>query len=639
MRGWGSGRERGRGGTRTRPAPRSADLDPGTNPAYVRPAMPRARRHADATTLRLKPADPFELIRWLARSQPDPRKAIAELVQNSLDAGARRVSIRRQRVRGSLCIVVHDTGEGVLPDLERPAALEYLATHVGHSRKMGLDPAERMKRVVAGKYGVGLLGFWAVGRFLELRTRVAGSPPFALRLEEDSPRAEIFPLPQHVDAPATYTDVAVIDVHPAAQKALGGRRLADYLAAELRGQLLQRDVQLVVHDDVARGLAQKTFQVVPRRFAGERLDVPPEVEVPGHLPIRVELYLARGADRPAIQVACAGTLVADDVAQLEALGLARNPWVGRELAGILDFAGFHVPPGARRGVMPDAAAGAFAEAMDGLSPLVERELERLAQERHAALDRDVVRELRRALRGFTRRLPHYEMPRVAAREGEATPADAGAGVSEADSEPQTPLEDLALFPVGPLSIVRIVPTAVRVAPGGQRRVRAVATDADGRAVDGTSFAWSATDGHAVGLAVRGEGARCAVSVRSDAPLGVSGVLRVQARVADRTAVAEANVEVAENEADEARMGIPEPHLVSDAEGAWRSRMAGERWEVNDAHEDYGALRGDPRARLRYLLALLAKEIVMRSSGRNDAADVLESLVEVLAHAERNLRGG
>jgi hypothetical protein len=34
----------------------------------------------------LRPADPFDLIRWLARSQSDPRKAVAELVQNSIDA-------------------------------------------------------------------------------------------------------------------------------------------------------------------------------------------------------------------------------------------------------------------------------------------------------------------------------------------------------------------------------------------------------------------------------------------------------------------------------------------------------------------------------------------------------------------------
>jgi hypothetical protein len=39
-----------------------------------------------------------------------------------------------------------------------------------------------------------------------------------------------------------------------------------------------------------------------------------------------------------------------------------------------------------------------------------------------------------------------------------------------------------------------------------------------------------------------------------------------------------------------------------------------------------------------LLALLAKEIVVRTTGRADAADVLESLVEVLSYAERNLRG-
>ena len=65
---------------------------------------------------------------------------------------------------------------------------------------------------------------------------------------------------------------------------------------------------------------------------------------------------------------------------------------------------------------------------------------------------------------------------------------------------------------------------------------------------------------------------------------------------------------------------------------------GDRWDVNDAHPDYVTLRGEPRARIRYLLLLLAKEIVVRTTGRLDAAETLESLVEVLAHAERNLRG-
>jgi hypothetical protein len=60
--------------------------------------------------------------------------------------------------------------------------------------------------------------------------------------------------------------------------------------------------------------------------------------------------------------------------------------------------------------------------------------------------------------------------------------------------------------------------------------------------------------------------------------------------------------------------------------------------VNEAHRDYFGLRDDARAQLRYLLALLSKEIVLRTSGRWETADVLESMAEVLAHAERNLRG-
>ncbi len=52
---------------------------------------PRKAKGQGHITGRLRAADPFELIRWLARSQHDPRKALAELVQNSLDAGATHI--------------------------------------------------------------------------------------------------------------------------------------------------------------------------------------------------------------------------------------------------------------------------------------------------------------------------------------------------------------------------------------------------------------------------------------------------------------------------------------------------------------------------------------------------------------------
>lgn len=624
------------------------------------------RRSKTTTSIELRPENPFDLIRWLAKSQSDPRKAVAELVQNSLDAGASHVTVTRQRLRGSLCFVIRDDGEGVLPEMERQDALRYLATHVGHSRKLGLDPAERAQRVIAGKYGVGLLGFWAVGRFMELRTRVARSELFALRLEADSPRADIDQLPMPIDAPDTFTELIVRDVLESAARSLGGRRLAEYLAAELRGQLLAHDVELVVIDGVARGLAQKRFDVRPKRFPGEPLALPSEVPVAQWSPMRVELYLSRGADRPALQIGCAGTLVADDISELGALGLAERPWTGCDVTGLIDFPDFSVPPGTRRGVLPDRAAAAFAMAMESLAPLVIAELDRYDAQRQLESARDVVRDLRRALRGLRRRLPQYDLPhvpggeeRVARGSGTSTAREADGGSADAapsdridatdsdatesvldpvdlaavDSAPVQP----ALFPPGPLANVRIVPPEVSIAPGAERRVRAVASDSENRRIDDVNFEWRMASALA-SVEVRGEGARPAVYAQPSAAIGARAELHVLARQGEQTATAHAHVTVAENPADDtATLGVPEPVLVSDPEGAWRSRRLGERWEVNDAHDDYRALRSEPRARLRYLLALLAKEIVVRSTSVEHAA-VLESLVEVLAHAERNLRG-
>jgi hypothetical protein len=58
----------------------------------------RGGRSTSSTKLELQPADPVDLIRWLARTQNDPRKAVAELVQSSIDA--RDVRIERRRVKG-----------------------------------------------------------------------------------------------------------------------------------------------------------------------------------------------------------------------------------------------------------------------------------------------------------------------------------------------------------------------------------------------------------------------------------------------------------------------------------------------------------------------------------------------------------
>jgi hypothetical protein len=431
-----------------------------------------------------------------------------------------------------------------------------------------------------------------------------------------------------MDSESTFTEVVITEVHAAAARILSGRRLSEYLSAELRGPLLATGADVSIHDGLARGLAPKHFRVVPRRYTGEPLNLPATVEVPGYSAMRIELYFARGAERPAVELACAGTLVADDLGGLASLGLAEPPWLGRGLSGLIDFADFAVPPGTRRGVVPDAAAEAFARALGELAPLVSAELDRMDRERGAAANRQVMNDLRRAFRGLRNRLPQYELPAVEG-EGEAAASRTSGILPLGESPGADPAED----PPGE--------GGDDGETGRERRVRAVATDDAGRALGAApdlTFAWSANPDV---LSIVGGGPRPALLAAATARPGMRETFQVLARQGERVATASATATVVDPADVEAggKLGIPEPELLDEPGAGWRSRFLGQRWQVNSGHEDFAALAGDAKSRLRYLLTLLAKEIVARTHGGPGADSALEGLVEILAHTERNLRGG
>lgn len=249
-----------------------------------RKPLGRSRFGTGAEKGRVRVHDPFELIRWLALSQPDPRKALAELVQNSLDAGAHRVHIGRVREKKQPCLKIWDDGEGVIPEMDRPDALRYIATHIGHSRKRKLSPQQRLELMTQGQYGIGLLGFWSLGEVLEIRSRVPGQPPHRLILYRDRPEYVIEPLRGRLDFAERSTEVVVIGLHREALPVLGARRASDYLASELRGQILARRVDVVIEDRMARGRSLRHTRVRPRRFVGERIPGLGPLEIPGYPP-------------------------------------------------------------------------------------------------------------------------------------------------------------------------------------------------------------------------------------------------------------------------------------------------------------------------------------------------------------------
>ena len=611
-----------------------------------------ARKRSGAITGNLRPADPFELIRWLARSQNDPRKALAELVQNSLDAGAARIQIVRARERGATTLHVIDNGSGVLPEMTREEALGYIATHIGHSRKRNLTLEQRRELMLQGKYGIGLLGFWSIGTYFEMRSQVNDSEAWVLRLTEDEPRFQIERLRGRLPLHGTWTEVIVRQLHRPAFVSLGGRRIADYLAAELRGQLLARQVNITVHDRVARGRAPKLLTVQPVRYPGQPLALPETVET-AYGPLRVELYLLPEGEREPghVMVSCAGTVVYDDLCEFELIDFRRSPWSSGRLTGMLEFAGFEVAPGTRRGVQPTDAAAAFAAAVtrleEPINALLVHEEERLASE----LEADLLKQLQRAFRDLPRLAPEYDFFAVR-DEAERMPAGGGAegtppagqeeaptGVAEPapgefpePSEQAEAEEPVELFPPGPLATVEIVPPSARVPLLGTRQFRARPRAADGREIrEGVDLLWACSSDHAQ---IEGDGRRATFRAGEELETLTVWVVATQG---ERRTSAEATVEVVEERPEPLpSAGIPQPEFVNEPTGNWRSRFRDGQWQVNAGHRDYLIASESSRRKLRYLTALLAKEIVLHSFPHPQHAAVLERMVEVLTITERRL---
>src|SRR5688572_12677812 len=370
-----------------------------------------------AARVRLRPQNAFDLIRLLARSQSDPRKAVAELVQNSLDAGARRIELTWLNEKGRRTLRIRDDGAGIFPELGRDEALRRIATTIGHSHKRHLSPSERRELMILGKYGIGLIGFWSVAQVMEIESRVAGSPVLCLRLFEDDDRAELAPVRARVLAEEpTFTETTLRGVHEAAARVIRPPRLQAYLAGELRGQLLERAAELTIRDRIARGTAQKTFLVKPQPFLGAPLAELTTLPVPGHEDARVELYFVSGEDERTgrVTLACGGATVLDDVALIDGVEMPRPVWASGRLEGVIDYPELDVAPGTRRGFAPNEAAEAFLRALEGLERQLEARLAEESKRAEAARTQTMARDIRRAFRSVATHLPEYELSNVKA---------------------------------------------------------------------------------------------------------------------------------------------------------------------------------------------------------------------------------
>jgi len=197
----------------------------------------------------LRIGDQWNAITIIALSQSNPLKAVAELVENSIDARARTIVITRGKDKGQHYLRVKDDGEGVRKNADGEPDFHYVATHVCDSVKRRLKA--QGAGGLQGEFGIGLLSFWTLGEDLLLTSAGNDGRAYQMHLSKGDPSYRITHRPALFPEPGT--EVLIKGILPGI-KNFSGEKIqfdAPYL------NLTPGTRQGVIHDAALARLAEE----------------------------------------------------------------------------------------------------------------------------------------------------------------------------------------------------------------------------------------------------------------------------------------------------------------------------------------------------------------------------------------------
>jgi Histidine kinase-, DNA gyrase B-, and HSP90-like ATPase len=596
---------------------------------------------------KLKIGDDWNAIRIIALSQSNPLKAIAEFVENSIDAHAKTVTITRGREHGEHYLSIRDDGDGVPRDEEGRPNFKYVATHICDSIKRRLK-AEGVGNGVQGEFGIGLLSFWTVGDQLTMIS--AGSDQRSYQMTMSKGDSGYTVSPRRVLFAERGTELRIGPLLEGI-RILSGEKIQWYLASELRDRIRSANVRVMVIDKLAR----KQYEVEPRAYEGRLLHQLPAVRTPFG-DAYAELYLAEPADNCRVALTRAGTRVIEDLATLP--GLERAPWSSRYLQGLIDVPFLNVTPGTRSGIIHDERYAAVSEALRPLEAHLSGLIEAQQRAEEEQASQQSLRAIQRAFREALLALPEeYDWFDIQARArsesgpprpstGEVGPATgeegtADLGVAEPSLNPggQRQFFDYA----GPLFSVVISPASSTTPVNERRRFRALPRDRSRRRVEeDLQFSWEiAAGGGSLTSTVDQEVEYLAPSTPGLARLRVAVLQHELTCTAEALVTITASLETSMNEAVVNARGLPGYTFERAAGELWRSRFDVERnlIIVNSGHRDFVFATKNRALQLRYLVRLYVKELVLRNFAGISPEQLLERMIELSLYAEDKLKSG
>jgi hypothetical protein len=592
---------------------------------------------------KLKIGDDWNAITIIALSQNNPLKAIAELVENCIDAHARTVTITRGREHGRHYLTIRDDGEGVPRDGDGRPDFRYVATHICDSikRRLKADGTAGLQ----GEFGIGLLSFWTVGDELTMTSTGTDQRAYQMVMRKGDPGYAVAPKRTLFAEGGTEVRIAPL---LEGIRALSGEKIQWYLASELRDRIRRSGVRITVLDRLAR----RQYAVEPRQYEGRLLHQLPAVRT-ALGDVYAELYLNEPSDANRIALFRHGTRVIEDIALLD--DWAHPPWTLRYLQGHIDAPFVNLTPGTRTGLVRDTA---YATLRAGIEP-IERKLVGLIEEQRRAEEeqasREQLRTIQRAFREALLALPveEYDWFDIQARsqrpmpgdladaDASATPPSGGDAVPGAKEPERVEQRQRQFFEfAGPLFSATISPASSIVRVGDRKQLRALPRDRSRRSVEADlEFNWQVVEGPGDIEGARNQ----AVTFLAPAEPGLTRI-KVIVRQRDVACEAEALITVTHEllaqigAATVPSQGLPGYTFERAAGESWRSRFDVPRnvIVVNNGHRDFVYASRSKSLKLRYLVRLYAKELILRNFVGLPSDQLLERMVELSLRTEEHL---
>lgn len=572
---------------------------------------------------KLQIGDEWNAIRLIALSQTNAQKAVAELVENSIDAKARNITIQRYKRQGRVALLIKDDGEGVkYEDKIPPDALKMVPIKICDSFKRKLKEAERT--AIHGQFAIGILGFWSIGKEFYLISRTKSSKTHCLKMVRDEWDWKVDKW--HWERDQIGTDALITDLRKEIQSRLTPERLAKYLAEELRNRLRQTKVNITIHDRILH----KILEVRPVEFAGEPIREIQKIKVENYPDIKTELYFTfpQSGVVPSIAVERDGTRVLSNIYQLDEFNC--SPWNTGKLEGAVDFPVLNLAPATRGGIVPDEVYHAFVKALKSQEPSLSRLIQEKEKIIEETLSKQTLERIQKAFAETFDQLPEGDYDWFEIPEEGILP-----GLKPVKERKQKPLPPLPIPPPtvkpGPLDHVVIVPAYSHIPFHRERRFTAKSFDAQNISIEsGIEYFWEGGAGlgtiknqsgdNMVFLAGREEG---------------TVYICVKAKQSSIEREAKAAIVIVK---EKPQRGFPPPDFNHQPLENWRSKWNEKtnRIEINSGHRDFVFAKESGRAAyVKYLARLYAKELVLLNFPEFPPPEILERLVEVVTYLERN----